>query len=65
MVSRYVEDRERLEILVDNYLAERETVLDATFENVQSTRDNQGFDGLLKSLIALNEAYGKVDLRQR
>ena len=59
-IPRLIEDRERLQALVDSHFAERETLLDATFENMQSARENQDFDGFLKGLITLNDAYGKI-----
>ena len=59
-IPRLIEDRERLQALVDSHFAEREALLDATFEDMHSTRENQDFDGFLKSLITLNEAYGKA-----
>ena len=59
-IPRLIEDRERLQALVDTHFAEREALLDATFEDMQFARKNRDFDGFLKSLITLNEAYGKV-----
>lgn len=59
-IPRLIEDRERLQALVDSHFAERDALLDATFEDMQSARENQDFDGFLKSLITLNDAYGKV-----
>lgn len=59
-IPRLIEDRERLQALVDSHFAEREAMLDATFEDVQSARENHDFNGFLKSLITLNQAYGKV-----
>lgn len=59
-IPRLIEDRERLQALVDNHFAEREAMLDATFEDMQSARGNHDFNGFLKSLITLNQAYGKV-----
>ncbi len=59
-IPQLIEDRERLQALVDSHFAEREALLDATFEDMQSARKNQDFDGFLKSLITLNEAYGKI-----
>ena len=58
-IPRLIEDRERLQALVDSHFDEREVMLDATFEDMQSARKNQDFDGFLKSLNKLNEAYGK------
>ena len=60
VIPRLIEDRERLQDLVDSHFAERETLLDATFEDMQSARENQDFDDFLKNLITLNEAYDKV-----
>ena len=59
-IPRLIEDRERLQALVDNHFAEREVMLDATFEDMQFTRGNHDFNGFLKSLITLNQAYGKM-----
>ena len=59
-IPRLIEDRERLQALVDTHFDEQDALLDATFEDMQSARKNQDFDGFLKSLITLNEAYGKV-----
>lgn len=59
-IPRLIEDRERLQALVDSHFAERESLLDATFEDMQSAREDQDFDGFLKGLITLNDAYGKV-----
>ena len=59
-IPRLIEDRERLQALVDGHFTEREVLLDATFEDMQSSRKNQDFDGFHKSLITLNKAYGKV-----
>ena len=59
-IPQLIEDRERLQALVDSHFAERDALLDATFEDMQSARENQDFDGFLKNLITLNEAYGKV-----
>lgn len=59
-IPRLIEDRERLQALVDSHFAERDALLDATFEDMQSARENQNFDGFLKTLITLNDAYGKV-----
>ena len=59
-IPRLIEDRERLQALVDSHFAEREAMLDATFEDMQSARENHDFNGFLKSLNTLNEAYGKA-----
>ena len=59
-IPRLIEDRERLQALVDNHFAEREAMLDATFEDMRSTRRNHDFNGFLKSLITLNQAYGRM-----
>ena len=59
-IPRLIEERERLQALVDSHFAERETMLDATFDDMQSARRNHDFNGFLKSLITLNQAYGKV-----
>ena len=59
-IPRLIEDRERLQALVNSHFAEREAMLDATFEDMQSARKDHDFDGFLKSLITLNQAYGKM-----
>ena len=54
-IPQLIEDRERLQqALIDSHFAEREALLDATFEDMQSAH------GFHKSLITLNEAYGKL-----
>ena len=59
-LPKLVEDRERLQALADRYFAERESLLDATFEDIRSAGDDDDFDGFLKGLITINAAYGKL-----
>ena len=59
-IPQLIEDRERLQALIDSHFAEREEMLNVTFEDMQSARKEHDFNGFLKSLITLNEAYGKV-----
>ena len=59
-IPRLIEDRERLQALVDNHFAEREAMLDTTFEDMKSARTDQDFNAFLKSLITLNQTYGKM-----
>jgi len=59
-IPRLIEDRERLQALVDSHFTDREALLDATFEDMQFARKRQDIDGYLKGLNKLNEAYGKA-----
>lgn len=59
-IPRLIEDRERLQDLVDSHFTDREALLDATFKDMQSAHKHQDVDGFLKGLIKINEAYGKV-----
>lgn len=55
-----VEDRERLQALADNHFAERESLLDATFKDIQLAGKNHDFNGFLNGLIIINTAYGRL-----
>ena len=59
-IPRLIEDRERLQALVDSHFTDQEALLDATFEDMQFARKRQDIDGYLKGLNKLNEAYGKA-----
>lgn len=58
-LPKLIEDRERLQALADSYFAERESLLDATFKDIQLAGKNHDFDGFLKGLITINAAYGR------
>ena len=59
-LPKLVEDRERLQALADSHFAERESLLDATFKDIQLAGDNHDFNGFLKGLVTINAAYGRL-----
>lgn len=59
-LPQLVADRERLQVLADGSLVQRGSLLCATIEDIQSTKDNGDFNGFLRGLDKINQEYGKL-----
>jgi len=53
-VPRLIADRERLEVLVECHIADREALLDRTFGDLRLARDTDDIDGFIKALNELS-----------
>ena len=59
-IPRMIADRDRLEELVDQHLAEHRLALHRAFADIRTGKDADDVTGFLDGLKALNAAYGKA-----
>ena len=59
-LPQLVEDRERLEALVESYFPERQLLLERKFSDLQSAHDAGDIDGFVRGLCGVNKAYSSV-----
>ena len=59
-IPQMIADRERLEELIDEHLAERRVTLDRTFADMGTAWEDEDLDRFLDALKTLNAVYGKA-----
>ena len=55
-----IADRDQLEELIDQHLAEHRVAVDRAFADMGTEKDVEEVDGFLNGLKGLNAAYGKT-----
>lgn len=60
VIPQMIADRDQLEGLIDQHLAEHRLALDRSFANMSTAKDAEDVTGFLDGLKALNAAYGKA-----
>ncbi len=60
ILPRLVADREKLQSMVDSYLAGRQALFNRTFIDLEATRNENDMDGFIAALYRLNVAYGAL-----
>ena len=57
VIPQLIEDRDRLEVLMESHFARRDRLLSSSFAQLRASRDLQDIDSFLNGLVELNTAY--------